>query len=311
MRPDEAWPILAAVIPEVRLLLPDGQEVSAGPGATIGRLYTADIRIDDARVSEAHAYVSLRGSALVLLALRGRLRYGGRDVPRLELAAGQAVELARDVTLQVLSVAVPDRVLAIELAGGTRQILLGVTSIVAEPEPHVVASYQPDAAAVIWNDGLAWRIRIAGQRARPLREGSTFAIHGTELRVTSDVSRSAEALETVPRTTHDRLRIVSLFDSVQVWRDGAASPCVLNGLPARLVAELLALGGPVRWQALAQLLWGSATDAQALRHRLDTTLLKTRRLLTAAAVRRDLVTSHRNGWIELLVYPGDLVDDRG
>jgi hypothetical protein len=66
----------------------------------------------------------------------------------------------------------------------------------------------------------------------------------------------------------------------------------------------------VRWEVLAQNLWSDDADAATLRHRLDITLLKTRRSLVAAGLRRDLVTSHRNGWLELLLYPGDVADDR-
>jgi hypothetical protein len=86
------------VLPEVRLRLPDEQIVAAGPGAIIGRSHTAEVRIDDGRVSEVHAYVSLRASQLVLLALRGRVRSGERDTPRLELrrAAHRAGRRRRD-----------------------------------------------------------------------------------------------------------------------------------------------------------------------------------------------------------------------
>lgn len=137
-----------------------------------------------------------------------------------------------------------------------------------------------------------------------------LTVDGVAFRAVAVAGAGAAMVETVPRVGGDRLRIVSLFDSVQVWREGAAAPCLLTGRPARLVAELLALGGPVRWEALAQDLWNDGADVATLRHRLDITLLKTRRLLVAAGLRRDLVTSHRNGWLELLLYPGDVADDR-
>jgi hypothetical protein len=296
------------VLPEVRLRLPDDQVIAAGPGAVIGRSYTADVRIDDGRVSEVHAYVSLRASQLVLLALRGRIRCEQRDTPRLELAAGQRVELAPDVAIDVIAVVLPDQVLALE--GVARQVLFGVTSVMTRPTPHLVAGYVAEASALIWSDGLAWRARLAGQRARPLRAGDALTVDGVGYRAIAVPGTGAAVVETVPRLGGDRLRIVSLFDSVQIWREGATAPCLLTGRPARLVAELLALGGPVRWEALCQDLWSDDVDAATLRHRLDITLLKTRRLLVAAGLRRDLVTSHRNGWLELLLYPGDVADDR-
>ena len=155
---------------------------------------------------------------------------------------------------------------------------------------------------MVWCDGLAWRVRLVGQRVRPLRAGDSLAVDGVEFRAVAVPGVGAAAVETVPRIGGDRLRIVSRFDSVQIWREGAAVPCLLSGRPARLVAELLALGGPVRWETLAHELWGDDVDPATLRHRLDITLMKTRCLLVAAGLRRDLVTSHRNGWIELLMY---------
>lgn len=299
------------MLPEVRLRLPDDQIVAAGPGAIIGRSHTAEVRIDDGRVSEVHAYVSLRASQLVLLALRGRVRCGERDTPRLELAAGQRIELAAGVAIDVVEVTLPEQVLALEADGVSRQVLLGVTSVMTRPAPHLAAGYLADAGALVWSDGLAWRVRVAGQRVRPLRAGDVLTVDGVAFRAVAVPGAGAAVLETVPRAGGDRLRVVSRFDSVQVWREGAAAPCLLTGRPARLVSELLALGGPVRWDVLAQELWPGDVDPATLRHRLDITLLKTRRLLVAAGLRRDLVTSHRNGWLELLLYPGDVADDQG
>jgi hypothetical protein len=300
----------ASMLPEVRLRLPDGLEVTAGPGAVIGRTHTADVRIDDGRVSEVHAYVSLRGAQLVLMALRGRVRCGERDVPRLELAAGQQIELAPGLVLDVVDVRLPDVVLALEAPGMTRQVLLGVTSIVARPAPHLVAGTTSDAAALVWSDGVAWRIRIGTQRPRALRAGDEPVIEDVRFRAVAQEVGRVGVGETSPATPGQRLRIVSLFDSVQLWRDGATSPCLLRGGPARLVAELLALGGPVRWETLARSLWTDDADASTLRHRLDITVAKARRLLADAGLRRDLITAHRNGWLELVIYPGDVADDR-
>ncbi|MBK9030866.1 MAG: hypothetical protein IPL61_05915 [Myxococcales bacterium] len=299
------------MLPCAHLRLPDGAVVVAAPGAVLGRSYTVDVRIDDGRVSEVHGYVSLRGSQLVLLALRGRIRCEGRDTPRLELRAGQQIELAPEVVVEVVTVTLPQEVLALEADGVARQVLLGVTSVVTRPAPHLVIGYVSEAAALVWSDGLAWRVRVGKGSARPLRAGATVTVDGVGFRAIAVAAVEAAAVETVPLRNSDRLRIISAFESVQVWREGAPQPCVLGGRPARLIAELLALGGPVRWETLAAELWHEDVDPSTLRHRLDITLMKTRRLLASAGIRRDLVTSHRNGWIELLLYPGDVADDRG
>lgn len=50
-----------------KILAPDDTEWLLGPGDRIGRLASAALTIDDARVSEAHAMISLRGGELRLL----------------------------------------------------------------------------------------------------------------------------------------------------------------------------------------------------------------------------------------------------
>ena len=64
------------VAAEVRL--PDGSARELRPGDIIGRMRGAALCLDDPRISEAHALVSLRGSTLRLLALRGRMSVDGK-----------------------------------------------------------------------------------------------------------------------------------------------------------------------------------------------------------------------------------------
>ncbi len=303
------------MVPEVRFLLPDQQMVVVGPGAVVGRAHSAEIRIDDGRVSEVHAYVSLRASQLVLFALRGRVRCDQRDVPRLELRTGQHIELAPGIALGVVEVQLPESVLALEAEGVARQVLFGVTSVMMTPTPHLAAGHVAGATALVWSDGRSWRAQLEGKRARTLRGGDILVVGDTTFRAVDVPRGGAEAGETAPGQGSGqgsgRLRVISLFDSVQVWSELATAPCLLGGQSARLVAELLALGGPVRWETLAAELWVDVSDPATLRHRLDIALARVRRSFAASGIRRDLITSHRNGWIELLLYPGDIADDRG
>lgn len=299
------------MLASVQLRLPDGATVTAGPGAVVGRAFTADVRIDDGRVSEAHAMISLRGGELVLFALRGRVRVDGRDVTRVTLTAGLHVELAPTVMLAVDHVELPDAVLALEGDGVPRQTLVGTTSVLLAPSLHLVTGVHEKAAAVVWSDGLRWRVRIGEGPVRTLKVGDVVTVAGKALRAVEEPVAKVGVPDTAPRSTlGGRLRIVSLFDSVQLWREGEPAPCLLKGQQARLFAELLSVGGPLRWELLARQLWPSDTDVEPLRHRLDVTLAKLRQRLVAAGIRRDLVTSHRNGQLEVLLYPGDQADDR-
>jgi hypothetical protein len=295
----------------VQLRLPDGSVMTAGPGAVIGRAFTADVRIDDGRVSEAHAMVSLRGGELLLFALRGRVRVDGRDVTRATLLAGLVVELAPGMLLTVEHVELPDALLALEGDGVPRQTLVGTTSALLSPSLHLVTGVHEQAAAVVWSDGVRWRVRVGEGAVRTLKVGDVLEVSGRSLRAVEEPVERLGVPDTSPRSTvGGRLRIISLFDTVQLWREGEEAPCLLKGQQARLFSELLSVGGPLRWEALARQLWPSDTELEPLRHRLDVTLARLRQRLVASGIRRDLVTSHRSGQLEVLLYPGDQVDDR-
>lgn len=295
--------------------LPDGTQVVCGAGAIVGRSFAADVRLDDGRVSEAHALVSLRGRELVLLPLRGRLRVVGRDVARVVLAAGVDVELASGVVVGVVAVGLPRAVLAASLSGAgpaaPPQVLTGVTSVMAEPTPHLEAGVQKHARALIFSDGLSWFVRVGDGAARDVVAGDRVDVDVDGVVaafVDVDIDTLA-AVETAPLLTETRLRVVSRFDSVEVFV-GDERAAHLSGVPARIVAELLAFGGPVRWEMLAEALWSEPdVDKAVLRHRLDVALTRLRKRLAHAGVRRDFITAHRTGQIELVLAPGDRTED--
>lgn len=295
----------------VTLLLPGGVRQTVGPGALFGRSFAADVRLDDGRISEAHAFLSLRGGQFVLFALRGRLRVDGRDVLRVELCEGQLLELARDFALEVERVVPPRRALAVCGVGLEQQILVEVTSLILEPVPHLVAGHQPRAAAVLFSDGLEWRLQAASGELRTLAAGETITVQGCELSFADQWLGDAQVEETAPLVPSGALRLVSYFDSVHLLDENGEVQGVLTGKPAQLMAELLAYGGPIEWRALAHALWGKGEQDQVLRNRLDVTLAKLRRLLKAIGLRRDLVLAHKNGLLELVLYPGDKTEDRG
>ena len=108
---------------------------------------------------------------------------------------------------------------------------------------------------------------------------------------------------------HPPLRIVAQYDTVQLHREGA-TPLVLNGLPARIVSELVSFDGPASWEAVAGELWRGEDDRYALRRKWDVNLARLRRKLRDARVRPDLVKADGSGHFELLLYDGDTVEDR-
>lgn len=294
----------------VTLRLPNGELRTVGPGALVGRSFAADVRLDDGRISEAHAFLSLRGGHFVLFALRGRLRVHGRDALRVELHEGLAIELARGVALEVAQLAAPQRALSVRGPGLEDQVLSEVCSLYLEPLPHLVPGHHGDAAATLFSDGLGWTLRLASGDQREVRAGETAEVNGFALTFSDRQLGHAEVAETAPLLPGGALRLVSHFDSVQLIDEGGTARCVVTGMPARLMAELLAYGGPVEWRALARALWGQGEPDLVLRNRLDVTLAKLRRQIKAGGIHRDLVVAHRTGLLELLLYPGDKVEDR-
>lgn len=291
--------------------LPDGAQVELGHGDLIGRLWSAALQLDDARISEAHAMLSLRGDSFRLLALRGRMAVDGKPATAVELTEGLQVHLARELSLRVLEISLPTRVLGVQAPGLPLQALHGVCSIKGGPRPELLPRYARDADAHIWSDGAHWLLQIAGQEQRiELKVGSTWELAGVPFsaqaielsQATPDATRQAGQLRTP-------LTLVANYDSVHIQREGEA-PLALSGLAARILSELVAFDGPVDWQILANEVWPDEDDPHLLRRRLDVTLARMRKKLREHGLRKDLVRADGLGHLELFMYEGDQVEDR-
>lgn len=279
-------------------------------GDLIGRVWSAALQLDDGRVSEAHALVSLREGQLQLIALRGSLSVGGQPLSQVVLVPGQRIALATGVDLEVSEVHAPASVLGVEGKDLVRQALPGVCSLLADPTPRVARGWREDAPVHIWTTGDHWMARPRGGEPEPVSAGQTITVAGSTLRFVDIALADAG-----PRTTRKHgavdapLRVIAQFDSVHVHREGL-TPLVLGGMQARLLSELVALAGPVSWSALAEELWPDESDAHLLRGRLDTLISRLRRRFRAAGLRNDLVHTDGSGVVELLLYPHDVVEDR-
>lgn len=293
----------------VRFRLPDATTVELGHGDLVGRLWSAALSVPDARISEAHAMVSLRGQELMLLPLRGRFAVDGRRASSHVLAAGQRITLAEGLDLLVEDVSLPAAVFAVEGEGLARVAVSGVCSLLTRPRPELVPRLVPDAPAHLWGDGEGWRLTIGGE-TRSLRIGDAWELDGRRFWAVglslSSASRTATRLEGgVARP----LRVVAQFDSVHI-HGGAGDALALSGRAARLVSEVVAFDGPVPWEVLAGELWPDEDDVHLLRHKLDVTLSRLRARLRDAGIRPDLVRSDGFGKVELFLHEGDTLEDR-
>ena len=290
----------------VRLVLPDGSRRTLGPGDLIGRLWSCALFLDDARVSEAHAMVSMRGEELRLLALRGRFTVDDRAVTEVVLAAGQRLALARGLELRVEHVEVPDDVLGLEGPGLPRQVLLGVVSVVCGLDGFsLVPGHADDAAAWVWNTGEGWQVRLRGGDAPPLEAGDTFQVEGKLLQAVAVPLRHASGEATMADAgLLDPITVIAKWSTVRIER-GNELLLVVDGVGARVLTELALIDGPAPWGTIAAEIWRKEKDMAALRHRWDAVITRLRRRLREGRVRIDLIRADGLGNISLHLNPDD------
>ena len=285
---------------------PDGARHTLGPGDLIGRLWSAALSLDDDRVSEAHCMVSLRGSRLKLLALRGLFSIDGRPRKETVLEAGMTVALARDLDLFVEEVTLPAWVLGLGGDGLPTQPLGGVCALVLAPHPKLVTRSEA-AVARFWSTGAQWRVRTASG-VETLEPGWTLTTDaGTFRAVRIALSRVGAAPTSGPGRVEAPMRIVCHWDMVHLHRDGEPVTSI-TGHGARVISELAEVGEPIGWEALARILWPEPADRHQQRRRWDVLLARLRRRLRADGIRATLVQPDGTGNFQLLLRDGDTVE---
>lgn len=275
-----------------------------GHGAIIGRLWAADLHLNDARVSEAHAMVSLRGRDVHLLALRGRFQVNGKTHSDVVLAPGMQVAFAPGLVLEVGAIQVPELVFACEAPGVPRQILCGVTSLYGTGRAAIVHGWKKGADDYIWPTGDAWmRGRDDGE---VLSFGDSWRVGEVEFRVVGERLAGAD-VTAVDARYHQPIRLIARYDTVQIARDGHPT-VLLSGHMARVLSDLVVARAPISWQDLAESIWGNL-DKGVLRRRWDMQLVRFRHKLRSQGIREDLLSADGSGLLALVLGPGDVTVD--
>lgn len=294
------------------MLTDAGDEHLLAPEALIGRISSASLRVEDPRISEAHALVSLRGADLRLLALRGRMSVDGKPRSEVTLTPGRRVVLAGFFGLTVAEIRLPPDVLALipDRGHAPPMAVQGVVAIVPGASPPLRPGFDPDARAHVWlaREGVILR---DGGVDRRLEATDRFDLDGRGFRLETIPRAALEVPATVEEGRFDTaLAITLIFDTVRITSsDGRTA--TLDGLAARAVCELHAIGQPVAWQELSGLLWPEADPGDpATRQRWDQLMSRVRMKLREAGIRSDLLRANRRGLVELVVGPADRVDDR-
>jgi hypothetical protein len=304
--------------PFVRFRLPSDAVVELGPGDIIGRSDRVALCLSEPYISEAHAMVSLRSGELRLLALRGRLAVGGKPSSQVVLALGQRIVLSSRLPLVVEDLQVPTQVLALTAEGIEPKVLAAVCSLTVVPSAtqsagstlELVSGFQPEADAVFWTTGSTLNVRIGDAPIRALAEGSELEVGGRHLRIATLAFSIPTHAPTMDSTEVGvPLHLMLNYDTVHLI--AGSQRLTLDGISARILSELAAVGAPLAWQEVAREIWGRDTIPEpVLRERWDSSLARLRRKLQAARLRTDLVHTTRTGHVELVLGPGDTMEDR-
>lgn len=289
--------------------LPSGELRELTSGEIIGRSWNAALRLPDPRISEAHALVSLRGSALHLLALRGRFAVADRPLQDVELRPGLVLWFTTDLALEVVDVVLPTEVLALEGDGLARHVLAGVSTLRTAPRPTLVPGLAAGGDAQLWHDGFGWVLRLPDGEDRPLVAGDAFTLAGHAFRaVHVPVGHAGHSTTRAIGGIDRPLTLVARYDSAHILREDEPA-LVLSGHGARILSELATIRVPMAWEALARDLWPDDADPAALRRRFDAALARLRQKLRDARVRADLVRADGAGHVELYLHASDRVED--
>jgi len=295
--------------PYVRFRLSDGRSIDLAPGDLIGRSERAALFLSDPFISEAHAMVSLRSGELRLLALRGRFSVDGKPASQVVLRAGQRVVLASRRALLVEDVVLPAFVFGLDAPGLSRTIIAPVVSVRCLPTLEVQVGFLPDADLHLWMTGTRLHTRQGEGASREVKAGDAITVGGCRLTIVAiPIGDLSHAPTENASDVGVPLHIIVNYDTVHV----IAGPqrLTFDGIGARILSELAAVKAPIAWQEIARMIWGrEAVLEEVLRERWDSSIGRLRRKLKEARV-RDLVHATRNGHVELVLGPGDTLEDR-
>jgi len=266
------------------------------PGCIVGRSWRCDLVVNDPRVSEVHAVVSLRGGTLSLRRLGGGIWVRGMPVEAAILRRGQKIALADGLELHVDDLVLPEKIPAIQI-DGQAPVPLAAPRVWIDGSVH---SRPVQGATEVWAVDEDW---FAGDPPQPLL--GPIEIDRRRLEVVYVDRQRAEVPSTRARGLYEPLHIVARYDTVQL-RQGQQPVLVLSGIPARLVSELADLRAPVGWKVVAAELWPDLADARR-RRRWDKALASLRGKLREARIRPDLVRS-TGGQVSLVTLENDTLD---
>ncbi len=289
----------------VRFGVENGPEVELEAGDLIGRMPSAALRLDDGRISEAHAIVTLRKGQLQLLPLRGRIAVDGKPRTKVVLEPGLRIVLAGFLALDVRAVELPRELLGVALDDGGDVPAVPLARVVTcYNDRPPVGFFDPDGDGHVLGGARGPRLRVAGQADVTLVPGHRFALGARAFRLVAREFTTSPGESTSDDGRFDQaLRITARFDTVQIVADNDRG-VTFDGKAARALTELAEIRQPVAWTEVAAHLWGELPEAIA-RNRWDQLMARVRDKLRNAGMRADLVRATGHGLVELVLGPHD------
>jgi hypothetical protein len=297
---------MSPVTPSSALLeLSSGGRTLLFAGDQIGRLRTAHLYIQDPRISELHAYLSLRDGALHLLKLRGNISLFGVAVASVALEPGVEIELAEGLSVRVLELHLPDNAAAMLIDGTLHPLPGGRWSVIAG---RLLAGTRPEAELWVWNDGSQWYLQEPGRAPQEMDEHPLQAA-GYTLHFKQMAQAPQQVEQTLGRSPRPALRNQAPVDSV-ILESVSGKGGRLVGNSARLLTLLAELEGPAHWELVAKEIWPRLDDRERLRSRWDRGLWSLRQMLARLELPVDLVQT-QGGQVELVLGAHDTLEIRG
>lgn len=286
------------------------ERFSLGIGDLIGRSKQAALCLDDPRISEAHALLSLRGGALVLLALRGRFRYRGQVFAELELRDGMAIELHKDFWLHCDEVVVPRALIGLEIPALPPVTLTHTSSLFFDADSRTFSlqqGYIEQADVVFWSLGDTWSYRRLDGTTHDLEPGDTIEVQDTSVRCVC-ISLDHAGTPKTRQSQRPPLRLEVTSKSVKIQSDVHGSAAVISGIPGQILANISYYKHPVGWQTIARKVWHDDLSSEnSLRRRFDVGLSRLRDKLQQLELLHDFVRMDGSGLVSLELEPEDTI----
>lgn len=286
------------------------ERFSLGIGDLIGRSEQAALCLDDPRISEAHALLSLRGGALVLLALRGRFRHRGQVIAELELRPGMAIELYKNFWLHCDEVFVPGKLMGLEIPGLATTTLTHTSSLFFDHDTERFSlqhGHIAQADAVFWSLSDTWSYRKKDGITHELEPGDVIEIKGAMIRCVQIPLDDVGVLRT-RQVRRPPLRLEVFDKGVKISANVHERAAMLSGIPGKILASISTCEHPVPWQQIARLVWlEDRSYESALRRRFDVGLLRLRDKLQQLDLPHDIVRMDGSGLVGIFLEPEDQI----